>query len=394
MTGEATLPVFTIGPDWSRDLLQRFSFRTDVGDAEDGTEQARGTRNTPRVLQEYPWTAIGDARRYMDNLAVAYGGGRWLVPFWPHGVPLGASLASGSVSVPIDTTLRTFTVGWAAIIGTNPQDVEVVTVSAVASGSLTISATTRTWPKGSLVYPLRVAYMDKHAAEAFTGDTAYGVARFNYAQANPGPATAPGTVYRGLPVIEHPPVWVKDPLHEYDRRLDTHDDDLGIPVVVDPVNMPLGTQVQQFRLQGRQAIADYLALVYWLDGKRRQVWLPTWRQDLRVVANIDAGDTVLAVATCGYTEHVAMALNRRDIRITTRQGVSYCRRITDASLVGSAELLTMDSALGADVAAQDVLEVCYLQVARGDSDTVELAWWTGEQVDSVLTWRMVRRADV
>ena len=393
MTGEASLPVFSIGPDWSRDLLHRYSFRTDFGNAEDGTEQARGTRGTPRILQEYPWTAKGDDRRYLDNLAHGKGGRRVQVPLWTDGVDLGAPLASGSTAVPIDTTLRAFTEGFAVIRGSTALDVELVAVEAVAPGELTISATTRDWRAGAVVYPSRVAYMEPFAAEDFTGDTAYGVARFNFAQANPGTAAAPPTLYRGLPVVELPPSWTRDPSSEYARLLDTHDDDLGIPVQVDQAGIPLGTQVQSVRLTGREAIADYLALVYWLDGARNAVWLPTWRQDLRVTADLSAGTTTLVVAACGYTDHVAMALNRRDIRITTRAGAVFHRRIIDCGKVGNSELLTMNAALGVAVAAKDIAQVCFLQVARSDSDTFELAWWTGAQVDSVLTWRALKRAD-
>lgn len=393
MAGEASLPVFSIGPDWSRDLLHRYSFRTDLTTAEDGTEQGRGTRNTPRVLQEYPWTAQGDDLRLLTNLSYGKGGGRFQVPVWTDGVALGASLASGSTSVPIDTTMRAFAEGFAVIRGDTALDVELVEVEAVAPGALTISATTRTWPAGSIVYPSRVAFMDPHAAEDFTGDTAYGVARFNYAQANPGTAAAPPTMYRGLPVVELPPTWSKDPGLEFARLLDTHDDDVGIPTQVDQAGIPLGTQVQSVRLVGREAIADYLALIYWLDGARRAAWLPTWRNDLRVTADLSAVTTTLVVAACGYTDHVNLAVNRRDIRITTRTGAVFHRRITACAKVGATELLTLDSALGVAVAAAEIAQVCFLQVARSDSDTVEMAWWTGAQVDSVLTWRALHRAD-
>lgn len=174
--------------------------------------------------------------------------------------------------------------------------------------------------------------------------------------------------------------------------LDSFDDDLGIPAVFDIAGLAIPTQSVTVTADGREEAAELRSLIYWLDGMRGVLWLPTYQQDLRVVANIGSSATQITVAACNYTLDVAMALNRRDIRIETWGGAVYHRRIIDCAAPGDGtELLTIDSALGATVAVADIKRISFLQLVRSDSDIFELAWWTGETVDCAMTFKAVRR---
>lgn len=393
MSGEASLPVFSLAPDWSATVMERLTFRTDVLSAHDASEQLRGTRGTPRRLWEYAIGAERDERRFVQSLAFGHGAGRWQLPVWTDGVELAATLALGSITVPVDTTDREFVQGFAVIVGADARESELLTVSAVAASSLTVSATTRSWPPGAVVYPAVVARMDgPHTLQAFTGDAGFGAVRFQSAQANPGTATAPATLYRGLPVLEADVVTPRDPTLSFDRLLDTFDDDIGIPSQVDVAGLALPRQQVDIGLHGRPSITQFRRLLYWMDGQRGALWLPTWHHDLRVVANIGATAIQITVAACNYTLDVAMALNRRDIRIETWGGAVYYRRITACAAPGDGtELLTIDSALGAAVTALDVKRVSYLQLARSDNDLFELAWWCGDTLDCALSFKAIRR---
>lgn len=393
MTGEAALPVWSLRPDWSQGLLERITFRTDVLQARDASEQLRGTRFTPRRLLEFGFMASGDERRFLQNLAFGNGGGRWQLPVWSEGVPLGALLASGSTSVPLDTVERGFSAGYAVILGDDATQSELLTVSAVSDTALTVTATTRTWPAGSMVYPAVVARMDQaHGTQGFTGDAGYGTARFLAEQGNPDASVAPLVTYRDLPVFDFPIVTPRDPELGFQRVMDSFDDDLSVPAVFDIAGIALPRQTLDLTAADRAEIAKLRGLIYWLDGMRGVLWLPTYQQDLRVVANIGSSATQITVAACNYTLDVAMALNRRDIRIETWSGAVYHRRITACAAPGDGtELLTIDSALGAAVAVADIKRISFLQLVRSDSDIFELAWWTGETVDCAMTFKAVRR---
>lgn len=393
MAGEAALPVWSLAPDWSSDITERLTWRTDVLQSQNASEQLRGTRLTPRVMFEFAFGAEGDERRFMQSLAFGNGGGRWQLPVWTDGAQLAATLPSASTSVPVDTTSRSFVApGYAVVIGADARESELLAVSAVGGAALTVAPTTRSWPAGATVYPAVVARMDAaHTQNAFTGDAGFGIARFELLQANPFTATAPVTTYRGFPVLTTRPVTFRDPELAFDRDFEVQDNDTGVPVYVDTTGLALPRQTQEFAMDGRAEIFAFRSLLYWLDGRRGVLWVPTWHSDLRVVGVNGVGVTQLVVTACGYTLHVAMELNRRDLRIETWTGDVYYRRITACAAPGDGtELLSLDTALGAPLTAADIMQVSYLQLARGDSDQVELSWWTGCFAQAALTFKATR----
>lgn len=393
MTGEASLPVWSLRPDWSQGIMERLSFRTNVLGAHDASEQLRGTRASPRRLFEFGTLASGDERRHVQSLLWGNGAGRWQLPVWSEGVPLAASLPSGSTTVAIDAEHRQFGAGYAVIMGEDARDSELLTVSAATDTTLTVEPTTRTWPAGAMVYPAAVARLAPGTSQqVFAGDVGYGIARFDAVQVNPMTAVAPLVTYRDLPVFDFDIVTPRDPERSLDRVLDSFDDDLGIPFVTDLAGIPLPRQTVDVTAAGRAEVAKLRGLLAWLDGMRGVLWLPTFQQDLRVTADIGSAATQITVAACNYTLDVAMALNRRDIRIETWGGDVYHRRITAcAAPGGGVELLTIDSALGAAVTVADIKRVSFLQLVRSDSDIFELAWWTGDTVDCAFAFKGVRR---
>ena len=391
MAGESSLPVFGVCPNLaSGPMLERLLFRSDVLQAYDATEQLRGTRATPRRMFEYDFEVDDDLRRLMVSRLFGTGAGRWQLPIWNDGVALAAPLTAGSTSVPIDTSLREFVVGFAVVIDQHGLQSELLTVSDVDPDALTVEATTRAWPAGSMVYPAIVARMEGATTlQAFTDAHGYGIARLISVMPNPASATPPATTYRGLPVFDLCTM-ANDPASSMDRLVETMDDDLGIPVVFDFAGLSLPTQNVRVALDGLDEIAELRGLIYWLDGMRRVLWVPTFLRDLRVVSDISAVATQLVIAFCGYSESVNLALNRRDIEIEAA-GARYRRRITACEDLGNGtERLTLDSALGTAVAAGAIDRVSYLQLMRSDSDIFELAWMTESAVECAMTFRGVR----
>lgn len=386
MSGEELLPVFGVCPnDASTPMMERLWFGTDIITAYNGTEQLRGTRTTPRRMFEYEMALSDDVRRFMASRVFANGAGRWQLPVWADGVALGSLLASGSTSVPITTTGREFVPGFAVIVGKDARETELLTVSAVAGGSLTVAATSKAWPAGSMVYPAIVARMDgPWTVQAFTDASVYGVARFMAVQANPSAEVAPATTYRGLPVFDFCPQ-SSEPEYTFDRIVAITDDDIGVPFQSDAAGMPFPVQSMMVVAETPAEVARLRGLIYWLDGMRNVLWVPTFLQDLNVTSVAGAAITVTA---CNYTADINKAMNRRDIRVVTKAGAIYHRRITACTDGGATETLTLDSALG--VSAADIKLVSFMAAARSDSDNFELIHMQAGDVGCAMTFRALR----
>lgn len=385
MADEHLLPVFAQPIDWSDAPIERYAFRTDVLTAQDDSEQLRGTRATPRRQVEFSWMVGGTARQALGLQLYRVGAGLWQVPLWPRACMLTASAALGAVTLTAPVAYRQFVVGgWAVLVGDDPTVTEVVQISAVGSGTLTVAPTAKAWPIGTTLVPCRVGMLeDGFNASAFTGEVAYGRSRFLFLQANPGTATAPLVTYRDLPVMDFAQVTPRDPESALQRSLDVLDVEVGIPMFLDISGRATPTQTQDFTLVGLEEIDRFIAMLYWLDGQRRRVWLPTYLSDLTVTA---LAGTAMTVAACGYSNNGDMGLHRRDVRVLLHNGTVHYRRIVDAAPAGVTEVLTLNSGI-TDVTAADIAQVSFLQCVRSANDIFELAWWDGATADCAINWR-------
>lgn len=385
MADEHLLPVFALPVDWSDAPIERYAFRTDVLTSQNESEQLRGTRATPRRQVEFSWMAQGTQRQALALRQYNVGTGLWQAPLWMRATRLGASAIAGAVTLVADVAHRQFVAGgWAVLVGDDPAVAEVVQISAVGSGTLTVAAIAGNWPAGTQLVPSRVAMVeDGFGASAFRGDVAYGRSRLLLMQANPGTATAPLVTYRGLPVLDFAQVTPRDPESSLERDVDVMDGDIGLPLFLDITGQARPTQTTDFTLNGLEEIDRFIAMLYWLDGQRRRLWLPTYLDDLTATA-IDG--TTLTVDACGYTDNGDMRLHRRDVRVLLWDGTQHFRRITDSSALGATEALTLDDDLpGVDV--EDIAQISFLQCVRSDTDIFELSWWSGDVVDAAIRWR-------
>lgn len=364
--------------------MERLWFSTDVIRASTGAEQLRSTTTTPRRMFEYEFELDAQMRRQMASRIFKHGAGRWQVPVWVDGVALAVPLAAGSTSVPIAKEWREFAPGYAVIIGDDPTQAEVLTVSAVTPSALTVSATVSAWPAGSMVYPAFVGRIDgPWTAQAFTDSATFGTARVVSAQANPSAEIAPVTEYRGVPVFDFCPQ-SNAPEYGADRIVTVLDDGVGVPFQWDSADMAFPTQQVMVTVTDPEDAARLRGLIYWLDGMRQVLWVPTFLHDLKPIS---ASGTSLVVEACNYSHDANMAMGRRDVRILATDATVYFRRIVSCSAAGSTEVLTLDSAI--PVTATQIKLVSFMALCRSDSDNFELVHWHGD-VSCALTFRAVR----
>jgi hypothetical protein len=126
-------------------------------------------------------------------------------------------------------------------------------------------------------------------------------------------------------------------------------------------------------VDGRSEHARLRGLVYYFAGCRQIAWRPTFAQDFVPVAAMTAASTTIDIAYVGYTRFAQRRASKRDIRIEHNKGAPLYRHITDSTEVDAhTERLSLDSALGLDLAVADVKRISYLELVRQNSDDVEL----------------------
>jgi hypothetical protein len=392
MPFDAALPVFPFRADWSAGIGERLAFRTEALQARAGDEQTRALLLAPRRTFEFNLVALAGARQLLGSRLWAVRSGEWYLPIPTDGVPLEVELSAGFVMATFGGADRDFSDG-GAVVFLDPVtgEAEAFELVSWSPGSLSElgAASSRTWPVGTMVYPARRARLDgEFAAAAFTGAVGEGRVRLWISEPCDWTATAPAVTYRDFPVLTTRPHTGRDPETAYRIDAELVDEGLGAASYFDYVGAPLTTQAHDFWLSGRAAIAEFRSVVYYLQGRHKSLWVPTWLDDLTIAASLGSSSTALQVNHCEYTANLFGANNRKDLRIELKSGAVYYRRVTASSVVSAAvEELTLSSSLGVAIAPGDVLQISFLQLCRSNADLFNFDWWTSEFCEVATAWR-------
>ena len=406
--GFAQIPVVITGqrivawafvPDWSRGVLERLEWKTDILTSPTQVEQRRGLRSTPRRSFEATMIVDGRERVLLDLAVFGWGGRTWALPIWPDGQWLAQDHAVGVRVIACDPALRDFRVGGLVQLrGKTAFDVEVAEVGAIGAASITLRhPTTKAWPRGTRLYPVRTARLAEPPKVTRLSDQAASVsARFDVVEACDWPVIADAPWYRGYPVLAQRPDETERLSNGWQRALLRLDNEFGRPFVMDPADWAAVSQAHHWRMHGRAERADVRSWLYTLRGRHVAVWRPTHADDLTLVATVAGTATALDVANVGLARFAGLRPGRRDVRIELRGGDAFHRRITAAvALDDDIERLTIDAALGVDIHPRDIQRISFLVLSRGDSDEAEIEHHTDSDgaADASIVLRAVRDPD-
>lgn len=390
---------WAFAPDWSRGVLERLAWKTDILTSPTQVEQRRGLRSAPRRSFEASMIVDGRERVLLDLAVFGWGGRTWALPIWPDVQWLSTEHALGVRVIACDPRHRDFRVdGLVQLRGKTAFDVEVAEVEAIGGASITLRhPTTKPWPRGTRLYPVRTARLAEPPRITRLTDQAASVsARFDVVEACDWPIVTDAPMYRGYPVLAQRPAETESLSSGWQRPLLTLDNEFGRAFVLDPADWAAPTQAHQWRMHGRVERAAVRSWLYALRGRQHAIWRPTHADDLILVANVSGTATALDVASVGLARFAGLRPGRRDLRIELRGGQAFHRRITAAvALDDDIERLTIDAALGVDMRPRDVQRISFLVLSRGDSDEAEIEHHTDSDgaADASIVLRAVRDPD-
>jgi hypothetical protein len=144
-------------------------------------------------------------------------------------------------------------------------------------------------------------------------------------------------------------------------------------------------------MDGKDEIDSFRQFLYARAGKHKVVWLPTFTPDIELLDTIGLAETNIDVEHGYITQHLWGHKNRRDIMIELVNGTKFYRRVTNVIEVDAdTERMSISSALGQEVTVDDIRRICWMAVARLDTDNVTLLWKYDDWVECSANWRTVR----
>lgn len=373
--------LWPIPPNWAQGVNETLEWLTSVADSPAGVEQRMSLRTHPRRRIDYSALVTDTDRAFFDNLVSAAGSSVFLLPLWFDRFELTAQLNAGSTTVFMTTAVHEYVAGGSAVavFGPGPRDNEIVGVNTVLADRITLVAPTASnWPIGTVLHPLTAARLQEQPKASRRSDRVWDVTlSFTASRYNPWATTLwTPTTYRSYPVLTTAPDDVAARQTEFQRIMEVIDSGFAEVLHVDTAGAGLRRQAHAWMTHGLVENAEFRAFLYALRGRQKALWLPTFTADFDLVEPVDSADTTLVVARCGFTDIQGVVDNRRDIQISLTNGTVLYRRITGAAIIGGNERLTIDSAVGQDIAIDDIRRISIMSMGRLDGDGVEIVHHT------------------
>lgn len=383
-------------PEWSESVKETLAWLTDGMQASGtGMQQTRALRATPRRTFSFTTLDDADARRIVDAIAFDIGTRAFLLPIYTDIQVLGSPLDAGAEFIPCRTAGFDFVVGGQVVLWQDVQQWELATIADIEDAGLTLAAPTgHAWWTGTQLYPVRRARLQgAPQATQSSSDIASLDVSILIDEPCDWPAAWPSaTTYRGLPVLEWRGDEANNPTAQYNRLGDSVDTDTAGVYYFDLPGLSFRVQSLEFLQHGRTSHTAFRSLLYALVGAAGEMWVPSWQDDLRLIAPVTATATQLQFAPCYYSVFGAQQTNRRDIRIELVDGTVFYRRIIGSAQLANSETLQLDSALGQPVSPDQVNQISWLSVCALAGDTVEIDHDTDADgvATATLQWQAVQ----
>jgi hypothetical protein len=387
-----------VPPNWQTPIVERLEFSTNIIRAYDGSEQRFALRGDAcRWFWDFAFNASDRTQRILENVIYAWGPRVWALPLWPQGVSLTVDVAPGDVTINCPTDNLDFHVDGLAVLTTlaTPEIYEAIEIASLTSTTITAKrALTGTWGSGpTLVYPVRTARMTgTPAMSRFTGGHVYG--RVGFRCEEPLRRTpASETLYRSYPVQTSKPDWAADPGVDYQRKIVEIDLGFSAPMVEDESGLSEPITAYRWFFTTRAGTEAFRRWLFARRGRQKAIWLPSFSDDLKVVTTVGPSAVNLDVEVAGLKNYAAAGVHRRDVRIEMKNGTVYYRRTSAyVEVDGTTERLTIDSPLGVLYQPSDFAQISWMALSRLDSDSVEIAHYTGEAAASSTIFRAPRNS--
>lgn len=374
---------------WGGEFVEQLAWATDVLSAPTGNTQHRRLLTAPRVTVSFDALLDADQRRALETTLRSGAGRVWWAPVLVDACTLTSAVSAAGTSLPCAPGIARIPAGSSVMLvdGDNVS-YEIAEVDTAGESSITLAdGLDSDWPAGTRVVPLRLArFASPPQVTRFTGDATDILAiTFALIEALES-AAAFATTYRSIPVFDFEPNWFGPPAWTPDRLVQIVDYGLAAPVVSDIAGVPLGSTAMKYTLIGADEVAAFRSALFALAGRWSPAWVPTWAQDVRVVAATPVGETHIDIAGPLLADETLFA-NRRDLRIALADGSAIHARIASATDIGGGvERLELDHTFASGLAVADVAAVSFLVLSMQSADVNVLRYFKPDVVDSDITW--------
>ena len=380
-------------------VTETWEWLSDLMVATDGSEQRVALRGeVPRI--ELSFKAVFDSKEqirrfYGDFLAAV---GRLWLPEYQYTTRTTAKTTAGTNVLYYDNTKTDIRAGEYVLIQTPSNAALVEVASLTVSGALLTSNMLFDIPTDSLIMPGSPALIDNQTALARYAVDDVAEVSFNARLTRQRTVlTRTGSAvslpqFLGVPVVEKRPLadeLVKDEVSTGQVSLDNQ---TGVQDIISRwdysrIGGPRTFKVN--RMYAPEEMDYWKTVLAYARGQARKFWMPTYRQDLKVIVTPADAATNYTVEGTQYAEKVYSLPTHRYIEIETSSG-THRTSIIGASVSGGNSVILFDPAVPTGAGWKVINRISYLLPVRINDDKIE---WKHYGLESLLNLS-IRTAEV
>ncbi|MDF4819802.1 hypothetical protein P3547_19945 [Vibrio parahaemolyticus] len=367
-------------PDWSNGMEHEFEYLTDVVKAHDGTEDRRALRGKPRQRYTHSYLLHADEMREAMQKLRGFQFGEWSLPQWRKETI--GQFAQGAGSIEIKQSERFTQVG-EYLYFSNSTSSQVVQVSDVVGDTIMLSKVLRddfysVTPLSYICMPSQATNVSR-CGSLSSLSLSFEVDAAKDSEFHSEPIT---DTYKELPVWLERPNWISEPEHAFELDLTTIDFEIGRKFL----DKKSASETVQFvfTMLNEDEIQKSINFMAGVEGRLNDFYMPSFRDDLKLVQPLLEGRKTLYVKACGYgtSTHPVSP----DLYIKRMDGTVDLAEVEKVEQMGDIELLTLTAPIAA-LDVNDVDQICILRKGRFESDAFKFNYKTPHVADLTKTFR-------
>ncbi len=353
------------------DFIETLEWKTDVIRTYSAEQRIR-LSDFPR--QRFNLTHVLSPRQYQRAKLLMFNAaaGDWDLPVWAEKQTV--SVSASATTITIDTATSDYRVGGKAIVWSDDETYETVTISADNGTNLTVSALSATYTN-ALCMPVRTArcvdgLSASRTVEQYTECGAEWVVYTGVDLSDDGLYST----YRSHPVCNTPAILGTSTLEERVSRIqDSVDNGMSAPyfdTASSRADVSLGVS---WLRQSQSTLWSLRTFLHALYGRQKGFWLPAYTRGMTLAANVSSADTTITVQAVGLDG----VLEAGDVMIQQRDGTQTFLQFTSVATSGANEVLTLSGAAGVNITKTNAQTVCLLHFVRLSQDSVQITHTNG-----------------
>lgn len=380
VTGNRAI-IWSIPPDWSETVSERYEWLTSIIEAENGLEDRYRHRFNPRRSIEYRFLINEREKRWLERYLWAWKGRVFSIPLWMDCSFTTNAITINDTVIDLDTTVyKSFVPGGVAIIWDGYDQTEAVEILTVNPTSLGLTrGALNNWPAGTRIYPAQVGRMREDISISQpTADITYGRILFEFLENEAITAVDAPTAYDDSTVLLRQPNRADDLELNFSSKYGLVDFGITQPLVDERSDFPAIVTSLSFAEDTREDVWFWKEWLHARAGRWSKFYMPAWSRDFTLVSDVFFNSASIEVVDNEYRTFYNLDPVKRDIMFKKSDGTIVVRRITSAiekAPAGSGvEILQLDSPTGVDFPVAETLMVSFVHPSRLDTDGVEFEW--------------------